>query len=58
MEGVLTVTLRSLNVPLGSAAVITLAYRGFTFWLPLLFGIVAFRILERHPAKVVQVESP
>jgi glycosyltransferase 2 family protein len=50
VEGVLTVTLRSLGVPLGSAAVITLAYRGFTFWLPFLFGIVALRIVERTPA--------
>jgi len=52
VEGMMTVTLRSLGVPLGSAAVITLAYRGFTFWLPLLFGMAALRMLERIPAKV------
>lgn len=52
VEGIMTVTLRSLNVPLGSAAVITLAYRGFTFWLPLLVGMVALRVIERSPASV------
>ena len=51
VEGMMTVTLRSLGVPLGSAAVITLAYRGFTFWLPLLFGMAALRMVERIPAK-------
>ena len=57
VEGVLTVTLRSLNVPLGSAAVITLAYRGFTFWLPLLFGMIALRAVERFSAQPVQLDS-
>lgn len=47
VEGIMTVTLRSLNVPLGSAAVITLAYRGFTFWLPLLIGMLALRLLGK-----------
>jgi len=45
VEGVLTLALRSLYVPLGSAAVITLAYRGLTFWLPLLYGVAAIRLL-------------
>ncbi len=45
VEGVLTLTLRSLNVPLGAAAVIALAYRGIAFWFPLLIGMVAFRIV-------------
>lgn len=45
VEGLLTLTLRSLNVPLGAAAVIALAYRGITFWFPLFIGMFAFRIL-------------
>ncbi len=57
VEGILTVTLRSLNVPLGSAAVITLAYRGFTFWLPLLIGMVALRILERKSITAVAIKE-
>lgn len=47
VEGVLTLTLTSLRVPLEDAAVIVLAYRGITFWLPLPFGIAAFRFLSR-----------
>jgi glycosyltransferase 2 family protein len=48
VEGLLPITLVTLNVPLGAATVITLTFRGFTFWLPLLFGMVAFRWLVRE----------
>jgi hypothetical protein len=47
VEGALTLTLRTLNVPLAAAAVLALSYRGVIFWLPLLFGLVAFRWLEK-----------
>ncbi len=43
VEGVLTLTLRSMYIPLEAAAVIALAFRGFTFWLPLLIGMLTFR---------------
>jgi uncharacterized protein (TIRG00374 family) len=43
VEGALTIALSSLYVPLEAAAVITLGYRGITFWVPLVFGLVAFR---------------
>lgn len=46
VEGTLTLALRSMYVPLEDAAVITLAYRGVTFWLPLLLGLLSFRLLE------------
>jgi uncharacterized protein (TIRG00374 family) len=45
VEGALTLSLASLDVPLSSAAVVTLAYRGITFWLPLFIGFLAFRTL-------------
>jgi glycosyltransferase 2 family protein len=45
VEGVLTLAFTSMYIPLGTAAVVALAYRGFTFWLPLLFGMGAFRSL-------------
>jgi hypothetical protein len=45
VEGVLTLFLTSMYIPLGAAAVVTLAYRGFTFWLPLVIGMVSFRWL-------------
>jgi glycosyltransferase 2 family protein len=46
VEGALALALTSLNVPLGAAAVITLAYRGITYWMPLLVGMIAFRWLS------------
>ncbi len=48
VEGVLTVALRSLQIPIEDAAVITVAYRGITFWVPLLVGMVTFRTLPHH----------
>jgi len=43
VEGAMTIGLTSLNVHFGTATVITLAYRGITFWLPLLFGSFSLR---------------
>jgi uncharacterized protein (TIRG00374 family) len=47
VEGVMTVALRSLGMPLENAATATLAYRGFTFWLPLVVGGFSFRQLQK-----------
>ncbi len=49
VEGVMAVALNSLNVPLGAAAVITVAYRGITLWIPLLLGPWSLRLLGRLP---------
>lgn len=46
VEGVMTLALSSMYIPLGAAAVIALAYRGITFWIPLTFGGVALRLLH------------
>ena len=43
VEGVMVVSLSTLRVPLASATVITLAYRGFTFWLPFGIGFMSLR---------------
>lgn len=43
VEGAMTLTLNSMDVPLAPAAIISLAYRGITFWLPLAYGMFAFR---------------
>ena len=43
VEGVLTLAFRSMYIPVGEALVITMAYRGVTFWLPLFLGTIAFR---------------
>jgi glycosyltransferase 2 family protein len=48
VEGVLAVALRSLHVAGENAAAITLAYRGFDFWLPFLFGVITFRLLTHR----------
>jgi uncharacterized membrane protein YbhN (UPF0104 family) len=39
--------LTSLGVPQAGATVVTLAYRGITFWLPFLLGFVALRRVKR-----------
>lgn len=46
VEGALALGLNSLNVPLGAATVIALAYRGVVFWLPLLARMAAFRYVS------------
>lgn len=47
VEGVMPLALSSLRVSWSEAVVITLAYRGITFWLSLAIGAVAFRLLQR-----------
>jgi glycosyltransferase 2 family protein len=46
VEGVMALALRTLRVPLSDAVIVTLAYRGITFWLPLAIGALAFRALQ------------
>jgi uncharacterized protein (TIRG00374 family) len=47
VEGVMTLALKSLGLGLEAAVVITLAYRGITFWFPLVLGMIAFRSLHQ-----------
>jgi uncharacterized protein (TIRG00374 family) len=46
VEGALALTLASLDVDLSQAVIITIVYRGITFWLPLAVGALAFRALH------------
>jgi len=46
VEGIMPLALSSLRVPWSEAVIITLAYRGVTFWLPLGVGAIAFRMLN------------
>ncbi len=48
VEGVMPLALSSLRVPWSQAIIITLAYRGITFWLSLGIGAIAFRMLDRQ----------
>ena len=47
VEGVMPLALTSLRVPWSEAVIITLAYRGITFWFPLGVGAIAFRMLNK-----------
>ena len=47
VEGIMPLALSSLRVPWSQAVIITLAYRGITFWFPLGVGAIAFRALNR-----------
>jgi len=40
VEGIMTLTYTSLGVPAETAAIVSLAFRGLTFWLPLVLGFV------------------
>jgi uncharacterized protein (TIRG00374 family) len=48
VEGIMPLALSSLRVPWSQAVIITLAYRGITFWVPLGVGAFALRLLERE----------
>jgi glycosyltransferase 2 family protein len=50
VEGVLTLSLRSLGVPLEPAAIITLAFRGITLWEPFFIGGYLFRQVNQSKA--------
>lgn len=43
IEGAMALTFVTLGVPWDVAITVTLAYRGLTFWLPLLLGLVLLR---------------
>ncbi len=52
VEGAMPLALSSLNVPWSQAVIVTLAYRGITFWFPLGVGAWALRVLHmdsNHP---------
>ena len=48
VEGIMPLALSSLRVEWSQAVIITLAYRGITFWFPLGVGAIAFRVLNRE----------
>jgi glycosyltransferase 2 family protein len=47
VEGVMTLALTTLGIRLSDAAVITLSYRAFSFWLPFLVGMISLRTLDK-----------
>lgn len=51
VEGVMTLVYTSLGVPPNIAATVSLAFRGLTFWLPLLIGFVLLRKVKSFRAE-------
>ncbi len=51
VEGVMPLALSSLSVPWSQGIIVTLAYRGITFWIPLGVGAIAFRWAEGRKKK-------
>ena len=51
VEGMMTLVFTSLGVPIERATVISLAFRGLTFWLPLGIGFILLRRLKSFGAK-------
>ena len=49
VEGAMTLVLTSLGMHFGTAAVVTLAFRGITFWLTTLYGMAAMRWIGLEP---------
>jgi uncharacterized protein (TIRG00374 family) len=58
VEGALTLALTSMYIRLEDAAVITLSYRGITFWIPLFFGMISLRALEKVGVKPDSDSNP
>ncbi len=55
VEGVMAIALRTLRVDFSQAVIVTLAYRGVSFWLPLAVGAIAFRALQATGTKAPEV---
>jgi phosphatidylglycerol lysyltransferase len=51
VEGIMALVYTSLDVPAERATVIALAFRGLTFWLPLVIGFFLLRRLKSFGAK-------
>ncbi len=55
VEGIMALALRTLRVDFSQAVIVTLAYRGITFWLPLAIGAFAFRMLQAKRTKTPEI---
>jgi len=51
VEGVMALVYTSLGVPSAVAATVSLAFRGLTFWLPLLIGFILLRRVKTFRAE-------
>jgi phosphatidylglycerol lysyltransferase len=51
VEGMMTLVFTSLGIPLAQSTIITLAFRGLTFWLPFAIGFLVLRRLRLFGAR-------
>ncbi|UCF61146.1 MAG: flippase-like domain-containing protein [Anaerolineaceae bacterium] len=58
VEGAMLVYLNALQIPLATSAAISLAYRGITFWLTLVYGLIAIRIVDYSNGRLKKTRSP
>ena len=58
VEGAMIVYLNALQVPLATSVAISLAYRGITFWLTLVYGLIAIRIVDYSNGRLKESSSP
>lgn len=58
VEGSMTLALASFRIPLAAAGLITLAYRGITLWLTIVYGMISFRLLNRKPSAPSSLDPP
>ncbi len=57
VEGIMPIALHTLGIDIAQAVIVTLTYRGFTFWLPLAVGAVALRFLDLNGAPARELKS-
>ena len=51
VEGIMSLVLIDMGITATNAAVISVVFRGVNFWLPILVGLVGYRVLFSHPEK-------
>ena len=57
VEGAMTLVMTSLGMTLAVSAVIAIAFRGVTFWLTVLYGMLALRWVSLEPRSATQQTS-
>ncbi len=57
VEGIMPIALHTLGVDIAQAVIVTLTYRGITFWLPLAVGAIALRFLNFNGAPAAELKS-
>jgi hypothetical protein len=56
VEGVLTLTLTSMFIPIEKAALVALGYRITSFWLPFIAGFISFQLLHLKKPVLARAE--